>query len=64
MAGAIKGVTQGIATNVKSIPPKKLLLTLSERENIREISDKLQRKHKPITNIIYSNTSTKTGDCV
>nr|WP_041045028.1 hypothetical protein [Wolbachia endosymbiont of Cimex lectularius] len=64
MAGAIKGVIQGIIANVKNIPPKKLLLALSERENMREISDKLQRKHKPITNITYSNISTKTRDCI
>jgi hypothetical protein len=57
-------VIQGIIANVKNIPPKKLLLALSERENMRKISDKLQRKHKPITNITYSNISTKTGDCI
>ncbi|MDG7052621.1 MAG: hypothetical protein LKM45_01895 [Wolbachia endosymbiont of Alcedoecus sp.] len=61
MAGAIKGVMQGIATNVKSIPPRKLPLTLSEREKMRGMSNKPQ-KHKPIANITYSNISTKTGD--
>jgi hypothetical protein len=63
MAGAIKGVIQGIATNVKSIPPRKLLLALSERENMRGMSNKPQ-KHKPIANITYSNIITKMGDCI
>ncbi len=63
MAGAIKGVMQGTITSVKSIPPKKLLLALSEREKMRVMSTK-PKKHKPIANITYSNTSTKTGDCV
>lgn len=54
---------QEIATNVKSIPPKKLLLALSEQENMKGMSNKPQ-KHKPIANITYSNISTKTGDCI
>lgn len=64
MAGAIKDVTQGVITNVVSIPPKKHLLTLSEQENVKGMSDKPQKKHKPITNITYSSTSEKTGDCI
>lgn len=60
----MKGVIQGTIPSITNIPQKKLLLALFEQENTRVISDEPQKKHKPIANIMYSNASTKTGDCI
>ncbi|WP_088414227.1 hypothetical protein [Wolbachia endosymbiont of Wuchereria bancrofti] len=47
----------------KPMAGKKTVVSFTERENIREMPNKPQ-KHKFIANIIYSNTSTQTGDCI